>query len=228
MALAATDWVSLRKEIRDWFDIPKEGLSSKTNGNAFQRWTGLTQKALEDNWDGRDSEGNITKKKGWLTSCNSFMGKVAVDWGIPAKSCLRLGVLDITKAEQEVPGCWQDASDEGVFPQSGDFYSGWYKGELDGKPFFQKFGHVGIVYDCDREAGTWTLVQGGQGGPKLRVDYIKWTNQKDPPKFDRTKLNGWVDIARYLLPKGPANAPDPVRVAPPISDEIEGNRSRWT
>ena len=38
------------------------------------------------------------------------------------------------------------------------------------------------------------------------VDSIRWKYEK----FDRTKINGWVDIARYLMPQGPytINSPE--------------------
>ena len=62
-------------------------------------------------------------------------------------------------------------------------------------------GHVGIVYSFEDD-GTWWLIQGGQGGPGGRVDYIRWKNTK----FDRTKINGWINIAKYLMPNGPARS----------------------
>ena len=34
------------------------------------------------------------------------------------------------------------------------------------------------------------------------ADYIKWKNEK----FDRTRINGWIDIAKYLMPDGPKRA----------------------
>jgi hypothetical protein len=104
---------------------------------------------------------------------------VALEFGVPRSSVLSKGFLDISLAEKEVPGCWQkanssDACLNNVTPQAGDFYSGWYKGKIKGKDFFQKWGHVGIVYDYEPDTGMWWLIQGGQGGPKSGADFIKW------------------------------------------------------
>lgn len=201
MALTAPDWVTLRDKIQIWLynNIPEE-VSSKDP--AFERLTGLNQARLEANW----------AKGGMLTSCNSFAGKVAQGIGVPWKSVLAKGVLDISQAEKEVPGCWQEANSadaclNDITPHAGDFYSGWYKG----KDFFQKWGHVGIVYSYEEDTGNWWLVQGGQGGPRSGVDYIRWKYTK----FDRTKINGWVDMAKYLMPDGPyaTNSPGPDRPA---------------
>ena len=193
MGITAPDWVTLRSEIQNWLlkNIP-EDISSKDA--RFAKLTGMTQKTLEDNWKGG----------GILTSCNSFAGKVAQGLGVPWSSVLAKGALDISKAESEVPGCWQEANsaeacNDDITPHAGDFYSGWLKVKHKGTEFIQKWGHVGIVYDYEPDTGMWWLVQGGQGGPKMGVDYIKWSHQK----FDRTKLNGWVDMARYLMPQGP-------------------------
>src|SRR5262249_31586478 len=121
------------------YQIPDE-VSSKDS--AFVRWTGLTQKTLEANWDAG----------GMLTSCNAFAGKIAQEIGVPRKSVLAKGVLDISQADKEVPGCWQDANSSeaclnNITPQ--------YKG----KEFIQKWGHVGIVYSFEDD-GTWWLIQG--------------------------------------------------------------------
>ncbi len=191
MGLTAPDWETLREKIQTWlYKIPEE-VSSKDP--LFEKLTGLNQAVLKKNWDGG----------GMLTSCNSFAGKVAQEIGVPRKSVLAKGVLDISAAEKEVPGCWQEANTgdaclNDITPQAGDIYSGWYKGKYKGKDFFQKWGHVGIVYSYEPD-GTWWLVQGGQGGPTAGVDYIRWKNAK----FDRTKINGWINIAKYLMPDGP-------------------------
>lgn len=194
MGLQASDWETLREMIQNFlYQIPEE-VSSKDS--AFVRWTGLTQKALEANWDAG----------GMLTSCNAFAGKIAQEIGVPRKSVLAKGVLDISQADKEVPGCWQDATSSeaclnNITPQAGDIYSSWAKVKYKGKEFIQKWGHVGIVYSFEDD-GTWWLIQGGQGGPGGRVDYIRWKNAK----FDRTKINGWIDIAKYLMPDGPARS----------------------
>ena len=136
--------------------------------------------------------------------------------GVSGRSVLAGGFLDISLAEKEVPGCWQeancaDACLNNLTPQAGDVYSGWskYKDKNTGKDVIQKWGHVGIVYDYEEDTGNWWLVQGGQGGPRQGVDYIKWKYAK----FDRTKINGWVDIARYLMPQGPAAEREPLQIS---------------
>jgi hypothetical protein len=183
----------LRTSIQDWLlnNIP-EVVSSKDP--LFEKLTGLNQSTLEANWT----------KGGMLTSCNSFAGKVALAIGVPGKSVLAKVYLDISQAEKEVPGCWQEANTaaaclNNITPQGGCIYSGWYKyKDKTGKDVVQKWGHVGIIYDYEEDTENWWLVQGGQGGRSQGVDYIKWKYAK----FDRTKINGWVDIAKYLMPDG--------------------------
>ena len=171
------------------YEIP-EVVSSKDP--LFEKLTGLTQAALKKNWDAG----------GMLTSCNSFAGKIALSIGVPGRSVLAKGYLDISLAEKEVPGCWQEANTadaclNDITPEAGDFYSGWFKyKDAKGKDVMQKWGHVGIVYDYEPDTGNWWLIQGGQGGKSAGVDYIKWKYAK----FDRTKINGWVNIAKYLMP----------------------------
>lgn len=155
----------------------------------FERMTGMSTKWLREQW----AKGSI------VTSCNSFAGWVAREIGVKPSSVLSRGYLDISRAESEVPGCWNWANtDEAIeydlHPQAGDFYSGSFPG--------QQWGHVGVVYDFDERAQNWTLVQGGQGGPKANLDFIKWK----AGKFDQSKINGWVDIAWYMLPNGPDDA----------------------
>lgn len=180
----------LRTSIQNYLYKIPEVVSSKDP--LFEKLTGLSQAALEANW----------AKGGILTSCNSFAGRVALAIGVPGKSVLARGFLDISQADKEVPGCWQNANSadaclDNITPQAGDFYSGWLKyTDKSGKVVTQKWGHVGIVYEYDEDTGDWWLVQGGQGGKSLGVDYIKWKHAK----FDRTKINGWVDIGKYLMP----------------------------
>jgi hypothetical protein len=195
MALKAPDIVTLRKLIQEWLwdNIPEE-VSSKDNGRTFTRLTGMTQASLEANWKGG----------GMLTSCNSFAGTVMKEIGVSRGSVLAKGVLDISLADKEVPGCWQEANSaeacmDNITPHPGDLYSGWFKGKYKGKDFFQKWGHVGIVYSYEPDTGMWWLVQGGQGGPGQKQDFIRWKYAK----FDRTKINGWVDVARHMMPNGP-------------------------
>lgn len=190
MGLSAPDRDTLRTKMQEWLYKIPEVVSSKDP--LYKSLTGLSQADLEANW----------AKGGILTGCNSFLGVVAKAFGVPGTSVLARGFLDISQAEKEVPGCWQEANSaeaclNDITPRGGDFYSTWYKGKINGKDFFQKWGHVGIVYDCDPDTGDWWLVEGGQGGPRAGADFIKWKCAK----FDRTKLNGWIDMARYLMPQ---------------------------
>ena len=158
MALNASDWASLRQEIQAMLkkNVPRDLTSDDPE---YQRMTGLTTERLKADW----KIGKIT------TGCNSFLGWVARTIGVPASSVLALGHLDISKADDEVLGSWYiantgEAYEYNLHPRAGDFYS---------KPYgAQKFGHVGIVYDFDETAQTWTLIEGGQGGPKSGVDKI--------------------------------------------------------
>ena len=131
------------------------------------------------------------------TGCNSFNGYIARSFGAKTGSYLARGFLDISKAEKEVPGSWvwanvSEAIEAGLHPKPGDFYS---------MPLGdQMFGHVGVVVDFDGASQTWTHVDGGQGGKSVGKDFIKWAKAK---KFNRDKINGWVDMAVYLMPDGP-------------------------
>lgn len=176
------DRTALRKNIQEMLkkNIPTD-LSS--DDKRFQTMTGMSTTWLKQQW--------ATGSR--VTSCNSFAGWVAREIGINPSSVLSRGVLDISKAEDEVAGCWiwantGEAIDNNTHPQAGDFYSGPFPG--------QQFGHVGVVYDFDEIAQTWTLIQGGQGGPKSGLDFIKWKTVK----FDRASINGWVDTAWYMIP----------------------------
>ena len=195
MAITGSSWEDLRQNIRQMLDksIPEAGLSS--DDKQFKVITGMDTPSLKKAWAG----GSL------LTSCNAFLGWAANQIGVQRGSVLR-GALDISKAEKEVPGCWLEANtgeaiDYDLHPKSGDFYSSphHFKATAKAKAWTQKWGHVGLVYDYDEYSGMWTLVQGGQGGPNAGRDFIKWSTTK----FDRTKINGWVDIACYMMPDGP-------------------------
>ena len=106
MALTAPDWETLREKIQEWlYKIPEVVASTDP---MFVTLTGLTQATLKKNWDGG----------GILTSCNSFVGHVAQEIGVPRKSCLAKGVLDISAADKEVPGCWVSASSTAANPMA--------------------------------------------------------------------------------------------------------------
>jgi len=196
MSITAPDWVELRRLIRQmlYINIPQKGLNS--DEKQFQIITGMSTTSLKKDWD----------RKVMTTSCNSFLGWAARQIGVRQGSVLSRGVLNISKAEQEVPGCWimantGEAIDANMHPQSGDFYSSphEFKATATTKAWTQEWGHVGLVYDFDEYANEWTLVQGGQGGPSSGRDFIKWSTSR----FDRSKINGWVDIAYYKMPNGP-------------------------
>src|SRR5262245_15728763 len=142
MGLNASDRASLRREIQVFLkkNIPEAGVSS--DDKAFSRMTnGMTTASLRKDWD----------KKIWTTSCNSFAGWVAQQIGVPGKSVLARGFLDISGVDNEVPGSWMwantdEAIDYNLHPLPGDFYSGPFPG--------QQWGHVGIVYDFDEDSQT--------------------------------------------------------------------------
>ena len=196
MGINAASQSELRTEIQKFLKkkIPTDISSDDAR---FPGMTGgMTTTSLKKSWDA----------KSYVTSCNSFAGWVAAQILSPKVSKLSYGVLNISLADNEVPGCWNWANtDEAIeydlHPMAGDFYASWAEptDPKTGKKFIQEFGHVGIVYDFDEDTQMWTLIQGGQGGPAMGKDWIKWSTKK----FDRTKLTGWVDIAWYKLPDGP-------------------------
>jgi len=162
------------------------GLSSDMP--AFRDLTGFDTKRLKaDYWDKVDSPDRN------FTTCNAFLGTMARKLGAKPGSWLSRGVLELIRADKDVPGSWVTA-ESGASPQRGDFYSipltlesGWV----------QKFGHVGIIGKI--EDGLWTSVDGGQGGRKAGIDYIKWVPRG---KLEPQKLNGWIDLDRYFATPG--------------------------
>lgn len=172
---------------RDFINTLRKLPAVITDGDPmFVTLSGLTQSRLRKDW----AKGVKT------TSCNSFAGWCGREAGGMSGGTLATGKLNLSKCENEAPGSWVwantgEAIDANLLPQPGDFYS---------KPFpGQEWGHVGIVTDVDPVGMRWELMQGGQGGPSIGYDKIerKWF------KFDRTKINGWVDIGVYVLPDGP-------------------------
>jgi len=176
----------LRKKIQSILkqNIPND-LSS--DDSRFEAMTGWNTAKLRAEWAAHRN----------TTSCNSFNAWVAQQSGARPGGYLARGFLDISMCEQEVPGSWiwansSEAIDTNQHPLPGDFYAS--------PTAIQKFAHVGVVYSFDEVAQTWTLVEGGQGGPRSNMEFIRWN--KDKP-FHRDKINGWVDIVKYIFSNVP-------------------------
>lgn len=184
MVISGSDPETFRAAIQQmlWERIPEEVSS---DDKEFLLMTGMNTKWLKAQW--------ANGKR--VTSCNSFAGWVAREIGAKKGSILARGQLDLSLAEREVPYCWfwantSEAILYNIHPQPGDFFCAPFPG--------QKFGLVSVVFDFDEYAQTWTVVQGGQGGPKAGKDYIRW---KSGP-FNRDKVTGWVDICVYIFEGG--------------------------
>lgn len=184
MAVQASNRAQLRKDlVASLLKLPE----TITDGDPlFVTLSGLTASRLRADW----------KRGVKTTSCNSFAGWCGREAGAPAGSTLAVGKLNLSLCDNEVPGSWVwgstgEAVDANLLPQPGDFFA---------KPFpGQDWGHVGVVVDVDTVGMRWQIIQGGQGGPTRGYDMItrRWE------KFDRTEINGWVDIGTYILPDGP-------------------------
>lgn len=167
-------------------NVPEKELSS--DKPAFKILTGYdTARLKSDFWE------NKVKPNLTFTTCNLFIGaiagKLANALGKQVGPELTTGPLQLDNVNKDVPGCWVTPKGGNV-PRPGDFYSVPHKFD-DG--WVQKFGHVGVIGSI--ENGMWTSVDGGQGGRRSGVDYIKWV---DRGKFDPAYFNGWIDIEVYF------------------------------
>lgn len=163
-------------------NVPRTGLNS--NMAAFESLTGFTTATLKSQY--WDVEGSPNRN---FTTCNAFLGRMAGKLGAKPGTWLSKGVLELQRADRDVPGSWIEPS-SGKTPKPGDYYSvpltlenGWV----------QKFGHVGIIGEI--KDGNWTSVDGGQGGRKSQLDWIKWVPRG---VMEPSRLNGWIDIDLYF------------------------------
>lgn len=171
-------------------DKVQANVSSKLNGAVFQDLTNLTQKVLEEHWDGKHGQDKL-----YLTSCNAFLGKTAQRLGASPGSWLGKGVLDLQRCDKDVPGSYFYAKKHpGKRPQAGDFYC---VGMINQKGDFQEYGHVGVVAQVNKD-GTWVSVDGGQGGRTNREDFVKRVPRGSLADF---KFTGWCDIDIYFAGK---------------------------
>jgi hypothetical protein len=167
----------------------------------FQLWTGMSQAGLKKSWADRDAaraEVAAKKKKGekpskeliekaaaTLTSCNSFLSivvsQVRSAGGLsPAKNFASFNL------PQAAGASWHYYPDDQASPRPGDFF------ELGTKTVFE---HVGVILDIDISGNTWTVVQGGQGGPTRGFDMIR---RDGPQPLPHGNFLGWMDIDAYF------------------------------
>jgi hypothetical protein len=184
---------AMMEVLKRW--APVDVLSS--NDAAFYNLTGYNTKMLFDNfWEPENKKtpkpwppGQVPPKNTTFTTCNLTMGnlgiKLAARLGKKAGKQLAKGLLQLDAVDQDVKGCWIPSS-RGGSPKAGDFYS-----RPDGK---QVFGHVGTIGEIT-PAGDWITVDGGQGGYRGKLDYIKKVNRG---KLIPSQLNGWIDIDIYF------------------------------
>jgi hypothetical protein len=165
--------------------IPTSGLSS--DDAYFRTLTGgWTTKKLLTWW----SNHPIGTQGANFTTCNAFVGAVAVMAGAKQGSWLAKGPLSLYFCNKDIPNSWVPAS-SGRAPRPGDFYSMPY---IDGKGNKQEFGHVGIIYDVHDYIFIDTI-DSGQGGRSANRDYIRWRKNRI---WTGGKINGWVDIDIYF------------------------------
>ena len=165
--------------------IPPDGLSS--DDSRFKTLTGgWTTQSLQKWWD----EHPPGTKGANFTTCNAFVGTIAVMVGAKAGSWLSKGPLQLDLCNRDVPNSWVPAN-SGRSPRPGDFYAMPY---IDKQGHVQQFGHVGIIYHVHDYIFIDTI-DSGQGGRNSGKDYIKWRKNRI---WTSGNINGWVDIDTYF------------------------------
>ena len=142
--------------------------SNGATGGQYTDITGLTQKALTDNWS----------KGGIMTGCNGFTGW----YGRKLGSSVYLGVFDLEGVVKKAgkPTAWV-ASTRTNRPGYGDI--------LRHASF-----HVDVCLGFDGD--VLLRAAGGQGGKSAGCDIIKRVRGAGP--YDPSKLVGWIDIDVYF------------------------------
>jgi hypothetical protein len=166
--------------------VPPGGLTSEMA--AFKTLTGFnTADIKREFWE------NPTKPNLTWTCCNLFLGcmaiKLASALGKKSGRWLTAGVLELSRADKDVPGSWVTPNGSN-FPKTGDFYS---ISGVNQNGDFQQYKHVGIVGKI--ENGMWTSLDGGQGGRTKGYDMILWSA---PKPVSTSSMNGWIDIDKYF------------------------------
>ncbi|CAN2533322.1 hypothetical+protein [Methylocapsa aurea] len=141
--------------------------SNGATASKYTQMTGLTQKALTDNW----AHGGI------MTGCNGFTGWYGAQLG----SKTYLGGFDLQGIATGAgrPEAWIPSTADNR-PQYGDI--------LRHASF-----HVDVC--CGYDGGKLLRAAGGQGGPKLGYDVIK--RLTGAGAYSPSNLLGWIDIDIY-------------------------------
>ncbi len=162
------------KQVPIYSDKPKNGV------DLYARYTDLSQKHLEKNWDTVQKNG----KKGQMTGCNSFVG-----WYSRQLGTVYLGGIDI-EADLRKAG----------------MQHAWVRSSSGGKPRYGDMcQHAEVTHtsiSLDMEGGTWPRLNAGQGGSGMRKDVIAISKGV----WASGVLKGWVDIDS--LAKATAPVPD--------------------
>ena len=216
----ADDNRDIRTEAKKWIEdnMPPFGqdVYSDLHKKKFYDLTNVTHEELVAQWKTREGKPPAERRNVPLrTTCNEFVARFSLGIGLE-----NLGRFDIKQHLEKVGKkyAWISASDSSQpRPRFGDI-------------FFAKGTHVGVSLDFAED--IWYTAEGGQGGPvyddrgvpgkgiaptyKLigGHDIVKRKMHPDPKNapptgpFDRSKLDGWVDIELFA--------------AKPASQTVEG------
>lgn len=194
-----------------------KAIRSDNDAALFQLWTGTNHSTLTASWakqakakadmarlTAENKVAEITQEMrltaaATLTSCNSFLGVVS------QRTCNAGGLsgpklynsFDLPVAGNEKNGNsswhWWPAAD-GAEPRPGDFFQMGTRGGT--------YLHVGIIYAIDLKTNTWTVVEGGQGGPRQQPPHDKIMRNGPgafpPPVKEGKPFMGWIDIDAFF------------------------------
>jgi hypothetical protein len=165
---------AIRDNARKILDAALPGATVITsNESKYFEMTGLSQKALTDNWAGG----------GIMTGCNGFTGW----YGRMMGSKTYLGVFDLQGAAKKAgkPEAWISSTTSN-HPTYGDIIR------------YTRY-HVDVCLGFDGD--VLLRAAGGQGGPSTGYDTIKRARGNDfydHGPYNPAKLQGWIDIDIYF------------------------------
>jgi hypothetical protein len=169
--------VNIRDRARAYLDaVPETGQINSNDGTGrFEKLTGVTQAALEENW-AKPPPFNS------MTACNEFVGKFGATLG--SKNYLGTFFLDTQLGKWGKGLAWVPFVADGPRPKYGDIFLR--------KKAGTKILHQGISLDFN--GATWNTPEAGQGGKNTGYDIIK----RKQTIYPGDALLGWVDLELYF------------------------------
>ncbi len=174
--IAKTPETTITKKTGEAVKVRVINPTTKDN-EEYKKLTGYTHRDEVMNWAANGAN------NGTLTSCNAFVGECCVAMGSKMKLSTFWLPDFVAKHNKPYAFIWNK---NGEKPGYGDIFTHFSTSQL----------HMGISLGF--EGDVWKTIEGGQGGPRSGVDFVK---RKDR-KFD-SHWDGWVDMAVWLDSRGP-------------------------